>query len=110
MANEFTLIDNLQNAAANTVEAVFMASANTIITSFSVTNNTGVNRSYRAYIFDSSGTSTGAVVPLKFVTNNRGYDLAPAIIGHVVEVGGSIRVESSAASSLIFRATGRLVQ
>jgi hypothetical protein len=109
MAAEFTLINNLQNSAADTVEILFSAAADTRILNFTVTNNTGVNRSYRAYIYDAGGSSTGATVPLKFVTSNRGYDLAPAIIGHVVPAGGSIRTESSAANSLIFRATGRLV-
>lgn len=109
MADEFTLINNLQNASANTIEALFIAGSDTRILNFTVTNNTDVNRSYRAYIYDSDGNSTGATVPLKFVTSNRGYDLAPPIIGHVVPAGGSIRTESSAANSLIFRATGRLV-
>lgn len=109
MAGEFTLIANQQSASANTVESLYTASADTLITAFTVTNSTGVNRSYKAYIYDSAGVPAGATVPLKFVTSNRGYDLAPSIVGHVVPKGGTIRVESSAANSLVFRATGRQV-
>jgi hypothetical protein len=109
MANEFTLVENAQNGVANTIETIYPATDNTIITTFTATNNTGVNRSYRAYIYDSSGNVTGATVPLKFVTSNRGYDLAPAIVGHIIPSGGSLRVESSAASSIQFRVTGRTV-
>jgi|GEM_PF-4364701 len=109
MANEFTLVAGIRNSAANTAEAIYSAGDNTIITAFTVTNNTGVNRSYRAYIYDSSGNSTGAITPLKFVKNNSGYDLAPSIVGHIIPVGGTLRVESSEANSLVFRVTGRLV-
>lgn len=109
MANEFTLIDGLQNSASATVEVMYPAPNNTIITSFTVSNNTGVNHSYRAYIYDASGVSNGATTPIKFITSNRGYDLAPSIVGHIVPAGGSIRTESSTGGTLIFRATGRLV-
>ena len=108
MANEFSLIRNAQSLAANTIETMFTASADTLITAFTATNNTGVNRSYKAYIYDSS-SSPGANSPIKFVTALKGFDLAPAIVGHIVPKDGTIRVESSAASSLIFRATGQLV-
>ncbi len=109
MANEFTLVSNLKNSAANAIEAVYSATSDTIITAFTVTNSTGVNRSYKAYIYNSDGATTGPIVPIKFVTSNRGYDLAPAIVGHIIPTGGTLRVESSAAESLQFRVTGRLV-
>ena len=109
MAGEFTLIANAQNASANTVEALFTAGADTLITAFTVSNSTGVNRSYKVYIYDSAGVPAGPVAPIKFVTSNRGFDITVPVIGHVVPKGGTIRAESSAANSLIFRATGRLV-
>ena len=108
MANEYTLIANAQSSTANAIEILFTASSDTQITAFTATNNTGVNRSYRVYIYDSSN-GTEANSPTKFVTSLRGFDLAPAIIGHIVPKGGTIRVESSAAGSLIFRATGQIV-
>ena len=108
MANEYTLIANAQSSVADAVEILFTADEDTQITAFTATNNTGVNRSYRVYIYDSTSTPE-ANSPTKFVTSLRGFDLAPAIIGHLVPKGGTIRVESSAANSLVFRATGQLV-
>lgn len=109
MANETPLIEGFSNAKTNTVEIAYLASKDTLITAFTVTNNTGVNRSYKAYIYDSVGNASGAVQPRKFVTAIRGFDLAPAIVGHIVRKGGTIRVESSAAGSLVFRASGQLI-
>ena len=108
MANEFTLIENTQNSAADTIESLFVASANTRILNFTVTNNYGSNQTYRAYIYGAEDETALATTPLKIVVWD-GYDLSPPIIGHVVPAGGSIRTESSAANSLVFRATGRLV-
>ena len=85
-----------------------MASANTRILNFTVTNNYGSNQTYKAYIYDADDTTAQATTPLKIVVWDS-YDLSPPLIGHVVPAGGSIRVECSAAESLVFRATGRLV-
>ena len=49
-------------------------------------------------------------MPLKFVTSNRGYDLGAPILGQIVPSGGTIRVESSAANSLVFFAAGKLLE
>ena len=110
MATPFTLISNKKSTAANSIQIMYTASKATQITKFTATNDTGVNRSYRAYIYDSTGTATGSSVPTKFVTSLKGFDLAPTIVGHVVPKGGTIRVESSAANSLTFRATGELLE
>ena len=108
MAGEFTLASDFQNSLANTPEVMKSISEDTLITAFTATNNTGVNRSFKAYIYSATG-SPQATSPNKFVTALRGFDLAPAIVGHVIPKGGSLRVESNAASSLVFRATGRQV-
>lgn len=110
MAIDSALVEGFQNSAENAVEIVYSASADTLITAFTVTNNTGVNRSYRAYVYDSAGNATPAIVPLKFVTANRGFNIASPILGHIVRKGGSIRVESSAASSLAFWVSGQILE
>lgn len=109
MSTQIPLIEGFQNSAANSPQIAYTASEDTVITAFSAVNNTGINRSYRAYIYDSAGNTTGAVRPLKFVTSNRGYDLAPSLLGQIVRKGGTIRVESSAANSLVFWSAGILL-
>lgn len=110
MPAPFTLINNAQSDVANTIETMYTASADTLLLKFTATNDTGVNRSYRAYIYDSTGTATGSSVPTKFVTSLKGFDLAPSIVGHVIPSGGTLRVESSIASGLTFRATGEILE
>ncbi len=110
MAIDSALVEGFQNASANSVEVAYSAAVDTLITAFTVTNNTGVNRSYRAYIYDSAGNATPAVVPLKFVTANKGFNIAAPILGHIVRKGGSIRVESSAESSLSFWVSGQILE
>lgn len=107
MPGEFSLISDFQNSASDTPEIAYSADVNTLITAFTVTNNTSVNRSYKAYIYDVSGSPSGAVAPLTFVKSNSGYSLVSPLIGHIVPAGGTIRVESSLNDTLIFTATGR---
>lgn len=107
MANELALITGFQSNAANSIEVVYLATKATLITAFSVTNNTSVNRSYKAYIYGADGAAVPAITPIKFVTSNKGYDLSPPILGQIVPAGGTIRVESSAANSLVFHAAGK---
>jgi len=110
MSNEFTLIADAQSTVSATLEVMYTALEATLITKFTATNDTTVNRSYRVYIYDASPDVLRSVVPTKFVIANRGYDLAPSVVGHVVPKGGSIVIECSEASSLTFRATGKLLE
>lgn len=110
MATEFNLISGEQSAAPNAIEIFFTAAADTKINKFSATNDTGVNRSYRAYIYTALGTVNGSVIPTKFVTSLRGFDLGPALVGQIVPAGGTIRIESSSAAGLVFRAVGELTE
>ena len=106
MANPIPIIENFKTGSTG-IEVAFTAVVDTLITSFTATNNTGINRSYRGYIYASAGTPE-AVRPLKFVTSNRGYDEGVPFLGKVVRAGGSIRLETpDAADTLVFNATGQ---
>lgn len=105
---DIVLVPSVTNTAANTIEVFYTApssSDGTLITAFSAINNSGVNASYKAYIYDSSGAVVDAVIPRKIVVRDR-FDTAPSITNHLIPNGGSLRMESSAANSITFRVSG----
>lgn len=105
---DIVLVLNEQSLIADTVESFYTAPVSgegTIIKSFTATNDTGVNRSYKAYIFGPTGTPD-AVVPFKVVIRNR-FDSAPGLIGQVIPAGGSLRMESSLTNSISWYVTGK---
>lgn len=107
MANTL-LIDNQVIGTADTVETLYTspaAGAGTLITAFTVSNNSLASASYKAYIHGSGVESVDAVVPLKIVVRDR-FDSGPSIVNQVVPAGGTIRAENSTAGALSFYATG----
>lgn len=110
MANEISLISGQQSSAADTIEIFYTAPSDhsVKITAFTASNNTESNKTYKAYIYDISGDSEGAALPRKIVVRDR-FDLGSPLLGHTIPQGGTLRLESSAADSLIFRATGQEV-
>lgn len=100
------IVNSVVSILANTIETIYTAPPDgTIITAWTATNNTGSNRTYKAYIFDISGSFLQAVIPLKIIIRNR-FDLGPGITNQFVPGGGSIRVESDLANSIVFRVSG----
>ncbi len=100
------LVNSLTNTLANTIETIYTAPPNgTIITSWTATNNTGSNRIYKAYIFGLDGLPLQAIIPLKIIIRDR-FDLGSGITNQFVPGGGTIRVESDLADSIVFRISG----
>jgi len=103
------IINNAKISSSNTITALYTSpsgGAGTIITAFTVSNNSGINASYKAYIFDSSGSAVDAIIPFKIVIRDR-FDSGASIVNQVVPPGGTIRAENNTANSLSFYATGR---
>lgn len=103
------LVNSAQNSAADTIQTFYTSPAGaggTLITAFTASNNTGANASYKAYIYDSSGSALPAVVPLTIVVRNK-ESLGSGITNHFIPAGGTLRMESSAASSISFRVSGK---
>lgn len=101
-------VNSVSNLLANTIQTFYTAPAGgggAIITAFTATNNTGANASFKAYIFDSSGTILGAVLPLKIVKRNR-FDPGNAIVNQVIPAGGTLRMETNIIGAIDFRVTG----
>ena len=102
------LVNSVQNTLANTIETFYTSPADgagTVITAFTATNNTGSNRTYKAYIFDSAGNPKEAITPVKIIVRNR-FDPGNAIVNHEIEPGGTLRMESDGANSIVYRVTG----
>lgn len=105
---EVVIVNSVQNTVADGIETFYTAPADgtgTKISSFTATNNTESSKSYKAYIYDASGTAVGAIIPLKIVVRDR-FDLGAGLVGHVIPKSGTLRMESSDADSIIFRVTG----
>ena len=105
MANT-VLVQSVTNSIADTIQIIYTAPPDgAIITAWTATNNTGANRSYKAYIYDLSGSMLQAIIPLKIVIRNR-FDLGSGITNQFVPGGGSIRVETDLADGISFRVSG----
>lgn len=101
-----TLVNSRQSLTANSIETFYTSPTGTVITAFTATNNTDSNKTYKAYIFDSSGTVLPSVIPLKIVIRNK-TDLGSPIINQFIPQNGSLRIESSEANSIAFRVSGK---
>mgnify|MGYP003630812029 CR=1 FL=1 len=102
------LVDSKLSTGINTIEVFYTSPSSgdgTTITAFSAINNSGVNASYKAYIYNSSGVAVGPVIPTKIVVRNR-FDIGPSITNQLIPNGGTLRMESSAISSITFRVSG----
>ena len=105
---DLILVNSEQSAAGDAIEIFYSAvstGSGVKITAFSATNNTTSSKTYKAYIYDSSGSALEAIIPQKIVVRDR-FDLGAAIVGQLIPPGGTLRMESSAASSIVFRVTG----
>ena len=101
------LIDNFLNTIVDTVQIAFSAPVDkdVVIDAFTVTNNSVVSASYKAYVKSASGT-LAPIIPFKIVVWGEN-DLCIGIVNQVIPAGGSLQVESSALTSLYFTASGR---
>lgn len=104
---EIILVNSTQNTAIDTIETFYDDATDngTKINAFTAANNTTSSKTYKAYIYDASGALIDAVVPQKIVVRDT-FDLGASIVGQLIPPGGSLRMESSAATSISFRVTG----
>ena len=101
------LVDNFLNTIVDTVQVAFNAPSDkdVVIDVFTVTNNSAVNASYKAYIKSATGV-LAPIIPFKIVVWGEN-DLGIGVVNQVIPAGGSLQVESSALLSLYFTASGR---
>tara|TARA_R110000850_G_scaffold101179_3_gene209382 strand:+ start:227 stop:550 length:324 start_codon:yes stop_codon:yes gene_type:complete len=100
------IIGNAVNSSIDTVETFFTAGVNgVVIESFTATNNSTVNASYKAYIVASLGVQQPQI-PFKVVVWGEN-DLGIGIVNQIIPAGGALRLECSALESIYFTVTGR---
>ena len=102
------LVNGSQNSLSNTIQTFYTSPASgagTVITAFTATNNTGANRTYRAYIFALGATSSEATTPLKIIVRNR-FDPGSSIVNHLIPPGGTLRMETDLLETIAYRVTG----
>lgn len=108
---EFTLVSNEQSTVADVIEVFFTSEGDVnghIIKSFTAANNTETNQSYKAYIFDALGTVSPAIIPRTIIIRDKS-DLGLSIIGQIIPVNGTLRIESSSADGISFTVVGSAV-
>ena len=101
------IVDNFVNSSVDTPQVAYPAPAsqNVLIESFTASNTSGVNASYKAFIVSALGVEQ-AQIPFKVVVWGEN-DLGIGIVNQVIPKGGSLKIESSALNSIYFTATGR---
>lgn len=100
------LANNFVNSSVDTPQAIVSPTKDTVIDSFTVSNTSGVNASYKAYIIQDGQTATNPQIPFKIVVWGEN-DLGIGVVNQVIPANGSLLVESSALNSLYFTVSGR---
>lgn len=102
------LVANKNVTVVDTIESFYsspVTGLGTRIKTFTASNDSPSSRSYKAYIFDSSGAVVQAVVPQTIVVKDRA-DYGASIVNHVIPSGGSLRMEASGTDGPNFYVTG----
>lgn len=104
---DVVIVDGKFNTFPDLVATFYTSplTAATVITAWAAVNNSGVNASYKAYIFNSDGDMVNALVPTKIVVRNK-FDIGPSITNQLIPAGGSLRMETSTAAAIDFRVSG----
>ena len=108
MAKDSVLVDGITASLANTLETIFTAVEDTLIKAVTASNPTTVNASYQMNIVPSSGDITKPEIPLQVVIR-LDADNGADVVNHVIPKGGTLRISTSAADSIAFRVTGRIL-
>lgn len=101
------IIDNLTISAIGTPQSLYTAplGQDVVIESFTASNTSTVNASYKAYIVSPLGAEKPQI-PFKIVVWGEN-DLGIGVVNQVIPGGGSLRLECSALDSIYFTVTGR---
>ena len=103
------LVASQKASGADTPQVFYTSPSNgfgTIITNFTASNDTAATRTYQAYIVVSGGSATVPVVPTRAIVTNR-TDTPPELAGQFIPAGGTLQMESDAATSIAWLVSGR---
>ena len=108
MAKDSVLVDGITASLADTLETIFTAVEDTLIKAVTASNPTTVNASYQMNIVPVSGDITKPEIPFQVVIR-LDADNGADVVNHVIPKGGTLRISTSAADSIAFRVTGRIL-
>ncbi len=108
MAKDSVLVNGVTASLANTLEVIFTAVEDTLIKAVTASNPTTINASYQMNIVPSSGDITKPEIPFQVVIR-LDADNGADVVNHVIPKGGTLRISTSAADSIAFRVTGRVL-
>ena len=96
------LVDNKFNDVVDAVESFYTPDEDTIIETFTASNNTEVTQDYDAYL----GSTVSAIVPRQYIVRDKNH-LGAGIVGQVLKAGEDLNLRSSGGIS--FYVTGKVV-
>ena len=85
------IVNNFVNTSPNTIQTAFTATKGVVIESFTASNNSTVNASYKAYIVTDGGVEK-AQRPFKIVVWGE-IDLGIGLVNQIIPAGASLRVQ-----------------
>lgn len=102
------LVFNQTVNIADTIEIFYTSPPSgqgTRVKAFAASNNTESSRSYKAYIYDSTGSTVLAIIPFTIVVRDK-VNFGSSIINQVIPAGGTLRIEASGTDGPNFYVTG----
>lgn len=108
MAKDSVLVDGVFATVADTLQIIFTAADDTLIKAVTASNVTEINASYEMNIVPSDNDITKPEIPFRQVLRLKA-DTGAEVVNHVIPAGGTLRVSTSAANSIAFRVTGRVL-
>ena len=101
------IVDNLTVSVVDTPQVLYTAPVgqDVVIESFTASNTSAVNASYKAFIVSSTGAEQPQI-PFKIVVWGEN-DLGIGVINQIIPGGGTLKIECSALASIYITATGR---
>ena len=108
MAKDSVLVNGVFTTAPDTLEIIYVASVDTLIKAVTASNTTEINAAYTFNIVPADANITKPEIPYRIVVR-LASDTAAEVINHVIPNGGTLRVSTTAANSIAFRVTGRVL-
>ena len=104
-------IDAKYAEAAQTTQYTSTAPLTSVIDSFTATNESTSSATISLHIVPSGGSAAGSnkVVDERTIAAGETYTM-PEVLGHVLKSGDYISTIASAASSIVIRASGRVIE
>ena len=109
MANPKKLVRDFSSTLANTPEEVYKSPVNgggSVVTAFTATNATSVNRIHSTYIFGADGVLTKKLISDERLIRNKS-SFGGEIVNQALDPGETIRVESDLADSISWNISGK---